>query len=411
MEDVKVPERELTLPLARQRALSELRALGLDFKARTLGQGPCCVQVALSAPGLPECAHGAGKGLQASAETGGLFEALEHYLSAELGRCALHYRDIAYFTHNPVFFDESVLHLLTEQPALNIACRNYIQPFAHSSFSYPLALCSPDYCETPTPRDDTDYRALRRYTSNSGTAIGASYNEAVLHATHECIERDAVSLFFLSHFYYQSRAPLHRVDLAHSDPRLHALWRTLETQMGVDVVLLDISNEFLAKTYLAFALLADPLPSIYGSGTSLDGAHAAWRALTELAQVHLSAGEPELRAHLLGAQQNLTRFPRLLRCLQFDPHWLMRQGNQIPALIPSPAPAANLTKQIQRVVRDLEQHGRSLGVSTLYASERGTCVVNVVIPGLERFHIIASGNIVVPQARGRRLQSAGVGDE
>jgi ribosomal protein S12 methylthiotransferase accessory factor len=132
--------------------------------------------------------------------------------------------------------------------------------------------------------------------------------------------------------------------------------------------------------------------------------HAAWRALSELVQLHHGTSEHELKHSLHNAERHLKHFPRLLRCLRFDLDPLLNLCEQQCVAWPAAQKEKPLAKQIDLLAKDLQQHGRTLGISVLHQTRLGTTLVNVVIPGLERFFVVSSGNVVVPQARGRRLE-------
>jgi ribosomal protein S12 methylthiotransferase accessory factor len=405
MDKFTVTERELTLAQAEQRILAELEGFGLHLDIRTLGSKIVATHASVSSHKPQRSARGAGKGYAEQARVGALYETLEHYLSDHCDTSTAHYIAPAYFSNAPLFDEDSVLGFITKQ-STRTACRTYINATDQSSFYYPIALCTPDYsCNVFAP-DTTDYRSLRRYTSNSGTAIGATYNEALLHAVNECIERDAVSLFLLDHFYYENHSPLRRIVRLPDDDDdvLGRLWSDAEAEIGAEIVLVDISNEFLPKTYLAFSIGPCVTPRVFGTGCSLMSRHGAWRALTELVQLHHGASDHELKHSLRNAERHLKPFPRLLRCLRFDLNPLLNQCEQQYVALPPAHDQAPLTEQINLLAKDLQQQGRTLGISPLHQTRLGTTLVNVVIPGLERFFVVSSGNVVVPQARGRRLQ-------
>lgn len=404
MDSFICAERELTLGQAEQRINAELHDLELHAESRQLGQRVVAVQVSFNCASQCGIARGAGKGYLPQARVGALYEALEHHLSNYISTDDIRCIPSRYFSNLPLFNDDTVLTPLIEQPEAQIACRTYTDLLKKISFYYPVALCSPDYANKTLQHDTTDYGTLRRYASNSGTAIGASYNEAVLHAANECIERDAVSLFLLKHFYYEQRPALRRVARMAADDELGRLWRDAEAEIGEQIVVIDISSEFLPKTFLAFSTGPTDHPRVFGSGCSLSPRHGAWRALTELVQMHHAASEPELRHDLNNAQRHLKPFPRLLRCLQLDLQPLLDLCGQITVELPDACPERPLSEQINLLAMDLHRHGRTLGVTRLHQSRLGTTLVNVVIPGLERFFVVSSGNVVIPQARGRRLQ-------
>lgn len=263
---------------------------------------------------------------------------------------------------------------------------------------------TPNYSLQPLQHDTANYSVVKRYASNSGAAIGASYNEALLHATNECIERDAVSLFLLDHFYYNNRTPLLRVARVPAHDELGQLWLDAEAEIGAKIILIDISSEFLPHTFLAFSTESIASPRVFGSGCSISARHGAWRALTELVQLHHAASQPQTQHYLSNAQRHLSPFPRLLRCLQFDLYSLLTRCDQLMVELPAQAATRPLAEQINALATDLHWHGRTLGVTQLHKTPLGTTLVNVAIPGVERFFVVSSGNVVVPQARGRRLQ-------
>ncbi|PKH80180.1 hypothetical protein CXF97_14680 [Pseudomonas sp. Choline-02u-1] len=400
MNAITMVERELTADQACQRIQTELSRLAMTPVARTLGQEVVAVQVTLiDHKGVP-AARGAGKGYAVQAGIGALYESLEHYWTDRLSATDVHHVPVDYFSDR--LFDNDPVRMLVKQPNRRIACRRYsCPPCGH--FYYPLALTSPHSLEV-FAQDAADSRALRRYSSNSGTAIGASYNEALLHAINECIERDAVSLFLLDHFYYQNHPPLCRVTRPGEGDALGQLWTDAERELGAEVVLVDISTEFVARTFLAFSAAPGTHIRVFGSGCSLCPSHAAWRALTELVQLHHAAAGEEFARSLRNAKRHLTPFPRLLRCLLFNPDVLLHRCAHHAVTLPEAGAQAPLASQIEQLSESLRQHGHDFGISIVHQTNLGTSLINVVIPALERFFIVSSGNVVVPHARGRTLR-------
>ncbi|MCU1763617.1 YcaO-like family protein [Pseudomonas sp. 14P_8.1_Bac3] len=404
MDSFTSAERELTLTQAEQRIRADLEHLRLHAESRVLGQQIVAVQVTVSSDDQQSIARGAGKGYLQHAQVGALYETLEHYLSDHLITADIQCIAPSYFANSQLLIDDTVLAPLIEQPHALTACRTYTDALKQSSFYYPVALCTPDYAQHPLKHDTTNYSVLRRYASNSGTAIGASYNEAVLHAANECIERDAVSLFLLEHFYYENRPALRRVVRVAEHDELGRLWRDAEAEVGAEIILIDISTEFLPHSFLAFSSAPGAQPNVFGSGCSISARHGAWRALTELVQMHHMTAGPELQHHLNNARRHLSPFPRLQRCLQFDLYPLLSLCEQITVELPDAVIECPVDEQIHLLAEDLHRHGRRLGVTRLHQTPLGTTLVNVVIPGLERFFVVSSGNVVIPQARGRSLQ-------
>jgi len=403
MDKTWMAERELTADQAERRIQAELSRLGLTPVTRTLGSKVVAVEAILHGSDNRH-ARGCGKGYADQAHLGALYEALEHYWTDEHFATEVHHETEHYFKDTPIFADDSLVHRLTYQQNARIICRTYVCPPWHDRFSYPVALTSPNGSHQTSSPGTADCSAVRRYASNSGTAIGATYSEALLHAANECIERDAVSLFLLNHFYYENHPPLRRAARLSDHDDLGRLWTDAEQEIGGEIVLVDISSEFKARTFLAFTTQPGSHPQVYGSGCSLDPRHAASRALSELVQLQLSAAEPEYHQTLTNALRNLQPFPRLLRCAQFDPQTLLHRCVQHEVRLPDSAKDLSVVNQLHLLTQDLRIHGRTLGAAVLQRTELGTTLLNVVIPGLERFFVVSSGNVVIPQARGRTLE-------
>ncbi|KZS64406.1 hypothetical protein A4G26_10315 [Mycobacterium kansasii] len=96
---------------------------------------------------------------------------------------------------------EAYAVLLEEQPTEGIACRVYKQLGGDDTLVVPLFLAYASWVDEQTEPlgselgDTVDYRSLARYSSNSGSAIGGSTEEAAVHVINEAIERDATTLF------------------------------------------------------------------------------------------------------------------------------------------------------------------------------------------------------------------------
>lgn len=397
-------ERELSLAEAYARVLQELACLGLVGSAHTLGERVVNTRVTLTDAHTTPKGAGSGKGYADSALVGAYFEALEHYLSEHHEMHAgIEMRPANRYARDGFFHDDSLLDCVIQHTEAHIASRQYHSPLDTSTFYYPVAFSLPAYSARPLAGDTFDYAGIRRYFSNSGIAIGATYNEAALHAINECLERDALSLFLLRHFYYQQDRPLRRVQRPQPPHPLATLWQDVESELDADVVLLDISSEFCVNTYLAFSLGDNRPIGLFGCGTSLSAPHAAERALTELVQLRLSATLADTARHLERQWRHLAPFPRLQRCLHLDIDGLMSTSRQQCVTLPADCEHRTLDEQIRVIAHNVRSHNRELGISILYQSDSGTTLANVVIPGLERFYIVSTGNVVIPQARGQAL--------
>lgn len=402
-------ERQFSLAEAESRVMADLLELNLTQQTYVMGAGPCAVWTELYDVAGTFKTGGWGKGDLQAARVGALYESLEHLTThhdASSGAVARPVTDVlASLPEN----EASALPglLLADQRESAIACRSYRDLAGGAAFDYPVALSSPDYPDAPLPSDTFGYNALRRYSSNSGTAIGASLEEATLHALNESIERDAISLFLLTHFFHAGDAPLHVLGVDGLPDDVAALHRKAAVLLDADICLLDISTGFGVTTCIALAHREDPVPRPFGAGASLNPAHAARRAITELLQCCLgqecssaaiqppagSAADPSLA---------LTPWPRLLASLTLDIEARLFSQQVVSSRIEE-RPQGTIAEQIASIVDQLSRHSLRAGINVLRTTSIGTTVVNVVVPGLERFYLVSTGNVVAPGARGCAL--------
>ncbi|MFJ4156829.1 YcaO-like family protein [Pseudomonas sp. NPDC089752] len=405
MESKLPPEREISLSQALARIDAQLAALSLKVEERQLGAAIGSVLVKLEAS--TGCtARGSGKGTLAEATVGARFEALEHYLDEHHQR---HWviRESTELAADLRLKDDFLQPWLLEQPDTRLACQRYLTADGQSLFDYPIGVTRPDYAQASLPGDTFNYDGLRRYSSNDGSAIGASRSEAVLHALNQLIERDALSLFMLRHFYFQRPDTLHRVIKPADDSDLSMLWEQAERQLGASIAVLDISSEFASRTYLAWCPHSPHRlhEGLTGSGAALDPRHGIRRAISELVQMCLNARVPAAALELQEAELQLRSWPRLHRCLQLQLTPLL-ETTVMDIVLPTPMARVPVTEQVQTVLQDLHQHGRVAGICEVFRGDQGISFVNVVVPGLERFHLVSSGNVVLPHARGMQLAPA-----
>jgi len=393
-----VEERAIGLDAAEKRIDRFLEQQGLVCQLESHGgaYGVCFARLYDSEV---QISTGAGKGDLVSARVGAKYEAVEHWLTeydAHVQSKLLPVnRVLAYGGRGDV-----PLSLLRAQSDTRLLCRSFIDILDGATFFSPLMLFVPGYDKAVVSGDSCDYRGLRRYASNSGTAIGANSDEAMLHALNECVERDALSQFLLRYFYYERDDPLRRVDPACLGAREYSLYEYLESTFSTEVVLLEISTEFCVTTCLAFFKGRYDGPHIYGVGASINPWHAAYRALAELLQLHHVHELGLVRSDSIKAMSALERYPALHRALMFD----IRTLTSIPTreIKLECIDAGGLARQVDCIARSLATHGFKAGACMLRDGD--VALVCVAVQGFERFFIVGSGNVVLPGYRGQRLK-------
>ncbi|MFK5582267.1 YcaO-like family protein [Serinicoccus sp. LYQ131] len=433
-------ERELSGEQAWARIHGDLDDLGWTSSARWAERdGPSTAQCILRDGGGTEVelGVGAGKGRLDVALVGSHFEALEHAVTgpswAEGLPVTTTLRGDPELTG--AWAGEEWVGLLPDTARLTTLRATALGP--GEDFPAPVFRSAPwlldDTPEVDLLRrrtgDDTDYRAVAAYASNSGSAIGATADEAILHGLNEAVERDALSLFLLLHVLGGGPAPP-RLTVPEEDHELAACLASAEEALGSPIAVLDITTDLGIPTVLCLAGTGTATP-VYGSGASLDPRVAVERALTEIVQGHLlrravqdpggtqasGATRPtgpgphylrlarEQSVQHQAVQDRFVSQPALLRCAT------LRLGDLSPPerVEPVPERAAcdqplSVPDQVAAVVRRLEDAGHRVGWVPLHTFGSGTTVGQVHVPGLESFHQVLVGHAPRPGARARRLR-------
>ncbi|MEV2277142.1 YcaO-like family protein [Nocardiopsis sp. NPDC049922] len=431
------PERELSLEEAEDRVGADTRALGWRARYRVLDdRDPTAVQCGLWRADGTEVPFGlgAGKGAGSAARVGARFEALEHAFTGPtvLDSLPLRLVEAADLRGGPFATDRAVRDVAGQDGA-RVACVRYAALDGGPDADVPVYLWAPWYpvsdAATTALRhglgDTADYRAALSHSVNSGCAIGATRDEALLHALNEWVERDAFSLFLLRSVYDRGPMPATVPDAA-LPGRLRDQLDRARALVGGPVVLLDLTTDLGVPVVMAYAPASGGPAAAhrYGLGASLWGELAAERAVTEFVQGELLArvvaeqsasGDvsapfarlvadhdtgPAVRARLSG-------HPRLLACAMLD--FADRLDAAPAGALASDAvpPGTGVAAQREAVVARIAGAGHRVVAHTLAELAHGTTVVQVQCPGLERFHLVTQGHLALPGARGRRRRGRG----
>jgi len=219
--------------------------------------------------------------------------------------------------------------------------------------------------------------------SSNGLASGNHMVEAVIHATCEVIERDALSLWELVPEEQRQRRLL-ALDSV-SDPALRALIDHLEAQ-GFALGVWDITSDIGIPTYTCI-LVEDPASSKWrshhmfsGHGTHLSPEIALSRAIHEAIQSRLTA--------ISGSRDDF-RFAEYSRASNPDDHaHMLALITGTPAALAFGAIRPPLASDFEGDLATLMARLRGAGIACLAVvdlsrPEIGIPVVKVVVPGLE----------------------------
>ncbi|MEW9519774.1 YcaO-like family protein [Streptomyces tubercidicus] len=408
-------ERSLSLAEAFDRAQSAAAALSVEADLEPILDG---------SPGTWRCilrrggedirtGLGLGKGSRDEARTGALFEALEHYLCGMEGLDPAEIRPVRGhdLAESPLAPDIAV-QLLGQAPDRPLGCLPYRSLTGEPDAYVPLFLSMPEYLGAAGARarreagDTYDYRAVGRYSVNNGWAAGADPVEAAVHAINELIERDALSLLLIGQFLRERPERLAVVDPATLPDDVAALLAFARARTGRQVHLIDMTTDLGVPAYTAYLPAPQGQPArICGWGASLSRRYAITRAVSELVQLHSTMDLREQYAHLLPEQRNDTGpYPQLHACYLSD-FTAALPSAELRAYADTVAPDTP-QGHLDRLLSVLRNHGMAVYQRDHYATA-DLAVVNVFVPGLERFMLVTDGQVVVPGVRGMAARGRG----
>ncbi|TXG89997.1 hypothetical protein DW322_06940 [Rhodococcus rhodnii] len=350
-----------------------------------------------------------GKGSSASARVGAVFEALEHYVSRS---CSVPAETVKLASSSRVAKEALAGDLLAdivgEAPEGLMACAEYraVAPAAdyRGPIDVPLGLSSPSFVESADARqslgDSFDYRPIARYCTSTGWAAGVTVEDALLHALNEQIERHLVSEFIADQFLSSKPQPINSVDRESVPESLRGKWIQSESVIGSRIHVIRCVGSVDYPTYIAYApgvrLLDDRLR---GAGSSISHEHAVERALSEIAQSKFAIESGSIARKGLEYSKKSVGEPgsKLRSASEFDLDSRIEnvRSREFPDSI---GYFIDTVEQVAAAASALLDGGLKSYYSVRFESQ-DLAIVNVFIPGVERFLLIRDGHLVVPSRK------------
>lgn len=336
---------------------------------------------------------GNGKGLNKQSLASAIFEAIEHYLL-----------DVTYY-------DESIFRKMTFKDLKeyiplksHYALNQLINNFEDSEIDcikfdcvdkieghiyYPKFLMYPNYSI-----DSNIPNKYSVYSTNNGMAVGVSKEETLLHGFLEVIERNALSLHYLKHFISNKEEQLYIVKNTDINRSNKLILEELKSIFD-KILVLNITSSNNIPSILVVGYNNNYKYPFVGSGSSLSKDYAIERALTESLQAFHLYGDDILMENII-IEENLKKIPNLIDIIYYNYGEIEVQER---GLVDYNVESLNLSEQLNLLKKLIGLDGDRLYYNILYNSG-GVFFSKCIIPTYEQFHLIRSGNIVMPSERG-----------
>lgn len=227
---------------------------------------------------------------------------------------------------------------------------------------------------------------LAKYFTNSGVALGVGMDESILHGINEVFERD-----YLSDIYQQ-------LSLGLLPPliKLSELWltRNVKSYRELSDFLKGVNIYYGDWKGLPFGLCirhGEGTMALVGSGCSVNIHVALERAITEWWQIFRLQSTQDRKTD--ASVSYILSTLKLHSLINLDSLKTLKKSSLRPADLRSPMP---LREQISYIVGKLRDRGLEVFFRKIECYRGLVNVTQVYIPGLDRFHLIRAGSLVVP---------------
>jgi len=355
---------------------------------------------------------GMGKGLGLQAKASSIYEALEHYYH-EL-ECPE--TQAVTFTKNKVL--ESPLARGSPPLEEVIGGNSYVfecirfqsLQFGGNTLDYPAFLTDPLWLEVARKDEQAiNVTGLNRYSTNSGTASGSILEDAILHASLELIERDALGIALLRTALKKNPEPVFEINKNTLPIEMQELCRKVASEAGCAISIYDITSDLKVPVILAAIKRKGELYNFFGSGASLYPDYAIERACLEAlqcvhSQVYYGSTLPNVRI------QDPEGILPYARCFLESGVYCYRGGkkeisyDEFLSKRTLCAPIAHDSTQQLGIIKELAgSQGVEFFVREIPTGSNDLALAQVVAPSLERFHLVSHGIFVSPGFRGKKV--------
>lgn len=389
-KELNMSEREFSADEALAKIIDAIGSLGLNHKINLSNKSGQTATAILTDKTGNIISEGAGKG--PLCDIGALAESIEHLCAiGDIAQQTSRIKSMELLHQKFTIVDEVIANLPNKD--ISIPCLSFYKIYEGMKIYVPAALVSTnrDLLESTMNCPDTNF--LARYSTNSGTAFGCSFNEAILHGLNEVIERHTLSHLLMSacrqslkqYTYTPSPALMDLARMELNDGSIDTSWMKILIIESITGVFFSVALPRETKSRFILCPI--------GSGCSISPVTAVTRSITELIQVTALYDESERElddiAYNLLDSHNLLR--SLIELAEFrtddSTTWSNSTDNH----------ALTIDEQIKKIVIGLKRTGHNTSYRILKEFDNGCVVTQVYIPGMDRFNLIRAGSAVAPQ--------------
>ncbi|MGY4104052.1 YcaO-like family protein [Ignavigranum ruoffiae] len=330
----------------------------------------------------------AGKGVSQQAIISAIFETIEHSLFENMN-----------MTTTPISLNsilEGDIKLKYDVPLKLIKKKKYenkIDCYEFKNEQENKVIYYPAFLINPNHKPPRGLRFLRKYCSNNGLACGVGFEEAIIHAINEVVERHSVSQLYKNYFI-RKELKLKNISMLSLPVNLVKLWKNIEESIGSEITVFDITTVDGINTYYAFAKHSKfPLP-LRGSGSSIFAEYAIERALMEIFQCYSIMDEADFSMDLLTLQKfnNNQIYMNILFHNFCEKDY--KKTNLIKTIGDSVS-VNNLNVIYDKMTMCLKKADFNFYFNIVY-NKNNLYAIKVFIPGTDNFQAIMNGCYLIP---------------
>lgn len=244
----------------------------------------------------------------------------------------------------------------------------------------PWALFNPVFLESDDNPDQIHSEEMCFLTTGSGIAIGASFEEAFIHALGEAIERDATSIY-LKQTFIDEIAP-NALEISSLPARLQSVLNEIEMQSGHKLLLSRLPSRI--EGFFAYQARMLGTDYVCGYGCSVDSEYALERALLECKEAYDLTGGGLISADY----DSIAHDPKLLLCAKNDLSPFVEANSlKSESFFKSEVPS-DFSTFYHYVLQLSNAHHYPIYVNQFRQFSNGVTIVIVFVPGSSYFFAV-----------------------